>query len=743
MALLGALALLLAAAVAVGAIAVRESQQAHRAGDAAIARGLAAAAAANVAVDPERSILLALEAVEHARTADNATLYEAEEALHGAVSAARIAWRVTGTGGTVDWSPDGSHVVTEGLESSGLIDIRDAATGEAVRSFAASDGEVTDVSHAPTGTLLGTTSADGIAAVWDSTTGELLQRVGAGGGPAWGPSFSPDGQLFAAAWPQDGEGLVRIMRVSTGEIVHELRGIPGAKSTSFSPDGTGLVVSSATEPTVVTIDVASGAEQVTLEGSLPGVAEVAWSPDGASIATTGDVSPRLFDATSGREEMVLAGHGSFVEVIDWSPDSTRLATASADGTAIVWSLIEGGGREMITLSAIDTRSGISDLAFSPDGTRLALGSRSGTTTVWDVGLTGGAEVATLPAAAFFMPDAVFTGDGRHLLATGAGSTIGVWDAHTWEQVGELGGPAVPTPPSATPGVPLASPDDFRRIVPSPDASMTVASTFLEGPAYLWDVAAGGPPRELTAGSQVVDADWTPDSNVLALAGRDRAGGLVRIVDRSGRTITQLAFPGASVGSARFNGDGERLIVDLEPPGNNSPADTFDPTAGRVEVWDWRDGEIVTTIDVLPWFAVPSPTGDLVAIGPHIQARDQSLKIWNAVTGQPVATLAGHTGAVYDMAFSADGRRLATAGADGTIRIWDPESGAHLLTLDGHIGAIVSVAFNPAGTQLATAGMDGTVRVWTLDLDELVGIAERRVTRGFTDDECVRYLHQQS
>ena len=363
--------------------------------------------------------------------------------------------------------------------------------------------------------------------------------------------------------------------------------------------------------------------------------------------------------------------------------------------------------------------------------------------MWDVGLTGGAEVATLPAAAFFMPDAVFTGDGRHLLVTGAGGTIGVWDAHTWEQVGELGGPATPTPPSGIPGVSVAAPGDFRRIVPSPDASMTVASTFLEGPAYLWDIAAGGSPRELTVGSRVIDADWTPDSNVLALAGGDRGRGLVRIVDRSGRTITQLAFPGASVGSARFNRDGERLIVDLEPPGGYDPSDPFDPTAGRVEVWDWRDGEIVTTIDVLPWVAVPSPTSDLVAISPHIQARDQSLKIWNTVTGQPVATLAGHTGAVHDIAFSADGTRLATAGGDGTIRIWDPESGAHLLTLDGHIGAIVSVAFNPAGTQLATAGMDGTVRVWALDLDQLVKIAEQRVTRGFTDDECVRYLQRQS
>ena len=137
---------------------------------------------------------------------------------------------------------------------------------------------------------------------------------------------------------------------------------------------------------------------------------------------------------------------------------------------------------MITLSAIDTRSGVGDIAFSPDGTRVALGSGSGTTTVWDVGLTGGAEVATLPTAAFFMPDAVFTGDGGHLLVTGAGGTIDVWDAHTWEQVGELGGPATPTPPSGIPGVSVAAPGDFRNIVPSPDASMTVASTFLDGPA---------------------------------------------------------------------------------------------------------------------------------------------------------------------------------------------------------------------------------------------------------------------
>ncbi len=152
---------------------------------------------------------------------------------------------------------------------------------------------------------------------------------------------------------------------------------------------------------------------------------------------------------------------------------------------------------------------------------------------------------------------------------------------------------------------------------------------------------------------------------------------------------------------------------------------------------------MTTIDVLPWIAVPSPTADLVAIGPHTAARDQSLKLWDTVTGQPVATLAGHTGAVYDVAFSADGTRLATAGADGTIRLWDPTSGAHVLTLDGHIGAIVwsrSTLRARSSPRLAWTAPSGSGRSTSTNWSKS---PSARVTRGFTEDECVRYLQRQS
>jgi WD40 repeat protein len=76
-------------------------------------------------------------------------------------------------------------------------------------------------------------------------------------------------------------------------------------------------------------------------------------------------------------------------------------------------------------------------------------------------------------------------------------------------------------------------------------------------------------------------------------------------------------------------------------------------------------------------------------------------------------------------------------------VWDPLTGDLQLTLGGHSGAISAVSFSPDGSQLATAAVDGRVRIWALDLDTLVDLAEQRVTRTLTDEECQRYLDQET
>ena len=85
-----------------------------------------------------------------------------------------------------------------------------------------------------------------------------------------------------------------------------------------------------------------------------------------------------------------------------------------------------------------------------------------------------------------------------------------------------------------------------------------------------------------------------------------------------------------------------------------------------------------------------------------------MKVWDATSGQETLTLKGHTGRVTSVAFSPDGKRLASASLDQTVKVWDATSGQETLTLKGHTGWVWSVAFSPDGKRLASAscGQDG-------------------------------------
>jgi WD40 repeat protein len=210
---------------------------------------------------------------------------------------------------------------------------------------------------------------------------------------------------------------------------------------------------------------------------------------------------------------------------------------------------------------------------------------------------------------------------------------------------------------------------------------------------------------------------------------------VVFVDRSGAQVARIVeAAGQRVESIGFSPDGRLLAT------TRVGIDRFDPEEMKTMIWDWNRGDVVRELGTFSDLLAFDPTGSRIATA---RAVEGTADVWDAQTGARMATLVAPA-EIGDIAYSPDGKVVATGHADGTVRLWDPATGAERLVLGGDgVGRIAYVVFGADGSTLASLGDDGVVRVWALDLDELVAIANDRLartSRAFSDAECLKYLH---
>jgi WD40 repeat protein/uncharacterized caspase-like protein len=575
--------------------------------------------------------------------------------------------------------------------------------------------------------------------VWDLSTGRELNSfapevTGVAGfnGSEGGLTLSPDGaQLLLVTAGPDPE--VRIIDLASGRDARRVK-LPGDEmdslQLSFNPDGH-LLAAGIHDKRLKFFDLTAKKDRE-LGPTTKEFPQVRFSRDGRLLALSDNYTVKLWDTATFRElpAVTVPTSINFPEgdaFVSFSEDGKRLATGGIGTDTIVWET-ETGKR----LSTMNGRTNMAyNVAFSADGMELISGGR----TRWDLRTGRGLRI---------VPDATektygtVSPDGKVVAVMKLNSNVLTIEEspsgrllHTLTPSGEAGqiirsrfsadssmlavlyGIVVDQHASRTMSLPrgsqikiwdVKSGAELRSITPTEvpmQAEFTADGRSLAiisgmGAISLWDVQSGSKLRDLTSSPMAAFKPpvFTPGQikrgQMPAMPNMDD---MAKILTNTIGTMSAGTM-GQSVTSLAFTNDGHTLAT-----GGVESKSNFDLGAMMNSAMTQRPkkgSKAPDPADMMKDFKVE-------AVG--------RVQLWDVASGREIGAISGHGRGVSKVAFSRDGKLLASGSTDSTIKIWDVATQKELRMLTGHSAPIESMDFSPDGRLLASAGDDGSTFVW--------------------------------
>lgn len=720
----------------------------------------------------------------------------------------------------------GDRLVTGSAD--GTARIWDVAAGRELRVLRGHASGIESVVYSPDDKTIVTAGTDGTTIVWPLAEADAPNAVPevramlAHRGPVHAVAFTPDGGTVASAgadervllWQAADVRPYRLAEVFSENppapsAVRELIGHRGpVLSVAFSPDGTRLA-SCGVDNAVLVWDVAAGKLLKTMRGHAGQVRSVGFLADNRSVMSVGyDGLFKVWDVEEYNESIavrpsVISGHADAVLAADFAPDEKSIVTASRDRTARITGVSASGAQPAgaSTVLAEGHEYLTSSASLTPDGRTLVTAAVDGTTRIWD--LRSGVEKSVLSGTGRAAVLAV-SADGRLALTGDSAKGAQLWNL--------ADGTLLRTLPSHR--------TDVSAVAFSPDGTMLCTAEG-SGRVNAYRTADAAPLwSQLVHSRRITGLLFTRDGKQLLSASLDNTVGRFQAADghelrpliwKHPSGVTSLAAAGAKHavttcedGRVRLwtiaSGDESQVLplpeakyasTGCSPDGRYLAA--VDPQSRRIRLYDvqermelhpegkvaaaiddaapWLDG---ATQDALIWSAVFAADGaSLVTVGgneallwdrktaarlqtfrPHgaiagvayspdgrelaTAGWDGAVKIWNVADGRAVRKLQGsRSGAINSISYSRDGRHLLTAGNDRTARIWDAATGKELAAFTGHSQRVLHASFDADAKRIVTASADGSARIWDVannkTLHELVGHGRSVLAAEFSRD----------